>query len=249
MRMKKVAADMAATVEMWVWGCNRITKNVAWRAILPDGQYLVTVGAVGLRERKKLDTRRALSDAAMTLTFDRGLENVTREDIAKLAGVSLRTFNNYFTGKYEALAYRQIERIRRSIDLLRERPADEPLWTSITESVIAPLDADLEDAGGAENAVPTRQQLVEVRKLLMIPEIRDATFRGMFDDWVAVIAERAGTEPSDLYPRLVAAVVRAVGDVAMDEYAAADPPVSFASLLREGFAAVAAGLPEPGRKS
>ncbi|MGV0741423.1 TetR/AcrR family transcriptional regulator [Mycolicibacterium sp. XJ870] len=201
-----------------------------------------------LRERKKLDTRRALSDAALTLVFDRGLENVTREDIANLAGVSLRTFNNYFTGKYEALAYRQTERMRRSIDLLRARPAGEPLWTSLTESVLEPLDADFDDVYGAETALPTRQQLVEVRKLLMIPEIRDATFRGMFAEWVAAIAERTGTDPErDMYPRLVAAVVRAVGDVAMDEYATSDPPVAFTSLLRQGFAAVAAGLPEPER--
>jgi AcrR family transcriptional regulator len=205
---------------------------------------------VGLRERKKLDTRRALSDAALELAFARGLENVTREDIATLAGVSLRTFNNYFTGKYEALAYRQAERMRRSIDMLRGRPADEPLWTAITDSVLEPLDEDFEDVYGAENALPTRQQLVEVRKLLMVPEIRDATFRGLFDEWAVVIAERTGTDPQrDMYPRLVAAVVRAVGDVAMDEYAASDPPVPFTSLLRKGFAAVAAGLPEPGRKS
>jgi AcrR family transcriptional regulator len=202
----------------------------------------------GLRERKKLDTRRALSDAALTLMFERGgLDNVTREDIANLAGVSLRTFNNYFTGKYEALAYRQTERMRRSIDLLRGRPADEPLWTSITESVVQPLDVDFADTNGAENALPTRQQLAEVRKLLMIPEIRDAAFKELFDEWVVAIADRTGTDPArDTYPRLVAAVVRAVGDVAMDAYAAADPPVSISSLLRRGFADVAAGLPVPG---
>ncbi|ODR18749.1 TetR/AcrR family transcriptional regulator [Mycolicibacterium porcinum] len=204
--------------------------------------------APGLRERKKLDTRRALSDAALNLAFERGLENVTREDIANLAGVSLRTFTNYFAGKYEALAYRQQERLRRSIDMLRARPVDEPLWTAIAESVVKPLDDDMSDVYGAENVLPTREQLVEVRKLLMIPEIRDATFRGMSDEWVVAIAERTGTEPHDMYPRLVAAVVRAVGDVAMDEYGNADPPVAFASLLRNGFAAVAAGLPEPGGK-
>ncbi len=220
-------------------------KIACWE-ILPDGQQFSTVGGVGLRERKKLDTRRALSDAALHLMFERGgLENVTREDIAAMAGVSVRTFNNYFTGKYEALAYRQTERMRRSIELLRERPADEPLWTAITEAVIAPLQEDMDDVYGQENALPTRRQLVEVRKILTIPQIRDVTFRGMFDEWVAVIAERTGTDPGDRYPRLVAAVVRAVGDVAMDEYAGADPPVSFPSLLREGFAAVAAGLPEP----
>lgn len=200
---------------------------------------------MGLRERKKLDTRRALSDAALHLMFEReGLENVTREDIAAMAGVSVRTFNNYFTGKYEALAYRQTERMRRSIERLGERPAEEPLWTAITEAVIAPLEEDLDDVYGPENALPTHQQLAQVRKVLMIPEIRDATFRGLFDEWVAAIAARTGTDPRDRYPRLVAAVVRAVGDVAMDEYANADPPVPLSSLLREGFAAVAAGLPE-----
>lgn len=219
---------------------------------MPNGQYSVYREgmAPGLRERKKLDTRRALSDAALSLAFERGLENVTREDIANLAGVSLRTFTNYFAGKYDALAYRQQERMRRSIDMLRARPADEPLWTAITESVIKPLDADMADVYGVENALPTRQQLGEVRKLLMIPEIRDATFRGMAEEWVAVIAERTGTDPRrDMYPRLVAAIVRAVGDVAMDVYGNSDPPVSFTSLLRKGFAAVAAGLPEPGGKN
>ena len=80
---------------------------------------------LGLRERKKLDTRRALSDAALQLMFERGIDNVTREAIADLAGVSLRTFSNYFTGKYEAIAYRQTERVGRSIAALRQRPADE----------------------------------------------------------------------------------------------------------------------------
>jgi hypothetical protein len=115
--------------------------------------------------------------------------------------------------------------------------------------VIKPLDADLSDVYGAENVLPSRRQLAEVRKLLMVAEIRDAMFRGMHEEWVAVIAERTGTDPQrDMYPRLVAAVVRAVGDVAMDEYGISDPPVAFTSLLRKGFAAVAAGLPEPGGK-
>src|SRR3954464_14389692 len=96
----------------------------------------------GLRERKKLDTRRALSDAALKLAFEHGLDSVTREAIADLAGVSLRTFNNYFTGRYGARPYRKPGRLRRSIAVRRDRPADEPLWTSIAEAVIAPLEED-----------------------------------------------------------------------------------------------------------
>src|SRR6202012_2912168 len=109
------------------------------------------VAMTGLRERKKADTRRALSDAALRLAFERGLDNVTREDVANLAGVSVRTFNNYFAGKYEALAYRQPGRVRRSIDARRQRPADEPLWTALTQAVLQPLEEDFGDVHGDEN--------------------------------------------------------------------------------------------------
>jgi AcrR family transcriptional regulator len=171
---------------------------------------------------------------------------VTREAIADLAGVSLRTFNNYFTGKYEALAYRQTERLRRSIAVLRDRPADEPLWTSIAEAVIAPLEEDFRDATGEENKIPSRAELAEARKLLMRPEIRDAANKELFDEWLEVIAERTGTDAErDLYPRLVSAVVRAVGDAATELYVRSDPPVLITTLIRTGFAEVAAGLPEP----
>jgi AcrR family transcriptional regulator len=204
------------------------------------------VTTLGLRERKKLDTRRALSDAALNLMFERGIDNVTREAIADLAGVSLRTFSNYFTGKYEALAYRQTERVRRSIAALRQRPVGEPLWTSITEAVMAPLEQDFYDVNGDENRAPSRAELAEIRKLVLSPEIRDAVTKDLFDEWVEVIAERTHTDPArDIYPRLVAAVVRAVGDAAMESYATADPPVAITALLRSAFAAVAAGLPAP----
>lgn len=204
----------------------------------------------GLRERKKSDTRRALSDAALQLAFERGLDNVTRDDIASVAGVSLRTFNNYFTGKYEALAYRQAERMRRGVAELRQRPADEPLWTAIGHSVLTPLEEDFADVGGDENRIPSRKELVEIRKLLMSPQIRNAVADDLFDEWLAVIAQRTGTDPEhDLYPRLVLAVMRAVGDAAADAYVAADPPVAITTLIREGFSAVAAGLPVPAREA
>jgi AcrR family transcriptional regulator len=211
---------------------------------------LGVVANSGLRERKKADTRRALSDAALQLAFERGLDNITREDIADVAGVSLRTFTNYFNGKYEALAYRQTERMRRSVAELRKRPADEPLWTAITRAVLTPLKEDFADFDAEENWVPSRQELAEVRKLLMSPQIRGAMSRDLFDEWREVIAERTGTDPEhDMYPRLVVAVVRAVGDAAADAYVAAEPPVAITTLIREGLAAVAAGLPEPGERS
>lgn len=196
--------------------------------------------ALGLRERKKLGTRWALSDAALELAVERGLDNVTREDIANRAGVSLRTFNNYFTGKYEAVAFRQVDRTRQSLAAFRQRPADEPLWSAITAAMLAPLEAE-----GATDVRPTPAELVVLRDLLSARDLRAALTKDLFADWVDAIAERTGTDPvRDIYPRLVTAVVRAVGETAMEAYANADPPVAYTELLRRGYAAVAAGLPE-----
>jgi AcrR family transcriptional regulator len=196
--------------------------------------------SLGLRERKKLGTRWALSDAALELALEQGLENVTREGIANRAGVSLRTFNNYFTGKYEAVAFRQIDRTRQSLAAFRERPADEPLWSAITEAMLAPLEAE-----GAMDVRPTHEELVVIRDLLTAKDLRAALTKGLFSDWVEAIAQRTGMDPvRDMYPRLVTAVVRAVGETAMEAYVNADPPVAYTELLRRGYAAVAAGLPE-----
>jgi AcrR family transcriptional regulator len=197
-------------------------------------------GTLGLRERKKLGTRWALSDAALELALERGLDNVTREDIANRAGVSLRTFNNYFAGKYEAVAFRQIDRTRQSLAAFRARPADEPLWSAITQAMLEPLEAE-----GAADVRPTPDELVVLRDLMSARDLRAALTKDLFADWVDAIAERTGTDPAhDMYPRLVTAVIRAVGETAMEAYAYADPPVAYPELLRRGFADVAAGLPE-----
>jgi len=57
----------------------------------------------GLRERKKQATREALREAALRLALERGPDNVRVDDIAEAAGVSPRTYNNYFASREQAI--------------------------------------------------------------------------------------------------------------------------------------------------
>ena len=69
----------------------------------------------------------AIPMAALRLAVERGLENVTVEDMTAEAGVSLRTFGNYFSSKYEAICAIGTDRARRIGATLLARPAGEPL--------------------------------------------------------------------------------------------------------------------------
>ena len=57
----------------------------------------------GVRERKKLATREALSAAALRLALEHRPQNVRVDDIAEAAGVSPRTYNNYFSSREQAI--------------------------------------------------------------------------------------------------------------------------------------------------
>ena len=89
----------------------------------------------GLRERKKQATREALHRATLRLTGERGLDQVTVEAIADAAGVSRRTFSNYFSGKEEALLHGEQVRMRLLVEVVRARPAEETYWTALTGAV------------------------------------------------------------------------------------------------------------------
>jgi AcrR family transcriptional regulator len=60
---------------------------------------LNNVTEVGLRERKKAQTRRAIADAAARLFAERGYEQVAVSDVAREAQVSEQTVYNYFQTK------------------------------------------------------------------------------------------------------------------------------------------------------
>jgi AcrR family transcriptional regulator len=195
---------------------------------------------VGLRERKKQETRDALSWAAIRLGVERGWDNVTVADVAAAANVSERTFRNYFANKAEAVAARHLDRMMRVADELRGRPVDEPLWEAITSAVTSQF------AGGQ----PQNKHWTEaVRLILNEPDVERGFVRATETaqrEFAAVVAERTGTDVArELYPTLVAAAVSAAITSSMEHWLRADPPVAIEGLIREAFDRLRAGLPVP----
>jgi AcrR family transcriptional regulator len=202
---------------------------------------MTTSRAPGHRERKKQQTREALSWAALRLAVERGLGNVLVEDIAAEAGVSPRTFNNYFSSKAEAIVWRQLDRLRRVAGLLRERPPAEPLWEAVAHAVTTTFDHG--------ESLPDQQWTAGVRLMLGEIELQGELIKGgaaVEHEVAAVIAERTGTDAGrDLYPLLVAAAIGGAIRVAGEQWLRTDPPVPLPTLLRDAIDGLAAGLPAP----
>ncbi len=200
-----------------------------------------------LRERNRLTTRDAIAEAAMQLSMRHGIQAVRIEDIAAEAGIALRTFRHYFANKYEALVARHLAWMRMAAEALRDRPAEEPLWTAIPAAFISHWEAGL-----GENDTPTPVLLAELRLLfgdrILQGEILKA---GVADDseFALVVAERTGLDVSSLYPRLVAGAVTVVMLLALDAFLKADPPMPIKALMRDAFDQLARGFPEPGLRT
>ncbi len=96
----------------------------------------VVTRRAGLRERKKQATRTALREAALRLAVERGPNNVRVDDIAEAAGVSPRTYNNYFSSREEAIvAAVTAEREARVAAAVAARPPDVPLADAVADAI------------------------------------------------------------------------------------------------------------------
>jgi len=188
----------------------------------------------GLRERKKRATREALRLAALRLAVEKGWEQVRVEDIAAEAGVSTRTFNNYFASKDEAFLATAYDRGARMQAALAARPAEEPLWPAVIEAVVYGFADETADLRQARRIRPTPALAAEQLKATAVIE------QGLAEG----IARRIGADAGrDLYPRLVAAAVTSATRVTFEHWLRTGSGLPFPPVLRDALGRVAAGLP------
>lgn len=164
---------------------------------------LVAARRTGLREQKKQATREGLRAAALRLALECGPENVRVDDIAAAAGVSPRTYNNYFSSREQAIvAAVTAEREAQIAAAVAARPASVRLADAVADAIV-----DQYTNPGQHN--PAALLLITTR-----PALRDAfvdTAGTIEHPLAAAIAERLGdTDPytAHVLAASVAAAVR-----------------------------------------
>jgi AcrR family transcriptional regulator len=194
----------------------------------------------GLRERKKAETRQALMAAAVRLAEDLGPDRVTVEAIADAAGVSPRTFFNYFTSKEDAIVGVNPSETSDLLDDLAARPADEsPLEAlhAMAVAAAARLEAKADD-------MMARHRLIQAHPSLAVR--RAARFSEVERALAEEVARRTGLHVDrDPYPMLAAATALSAVRVAVAAWQERDRPGPLADVLDETFTLLARGLPSP----
>ncbi|GAA3680403.1 TetR/AcrR family transcriptional regulator [Nonomuraea antimicrobica] len=193
--------------------------------------------AMGLRARNKQATREAIGNAALRLAIDQGphgLALVRVHDIATAAGVSPRTYNNYFSSREEAICAFQADQSKRVGQALRSRPADEPLDEAVIAAVIELYTDPEPDKAGLRMIMSTPELEGEALKAFTMAE----------GPLAEAIAARTGTESGrDLFPTVMAAAVAGAIRVAGRHWLEPGNTGSFAPILRHALSCVVPAAP------
>jgi AcrR family transcriptional regulator len=196
---------------------------------------------IGLRERKKAQTRRALTAAAIRLSIERGSpDRVTVEEISEAADVSPRTFFNYFSSKEDAVLGVDPERRTELRAELELRPADEAPVEALRAALLSTAE------GIDENAELWAQRLQLVREHPTLSAGYVASFADFERGMVEAMAARLGLDPdADLYPAIVVATALTIMRVTVKHWQATDADTPLADLLDVAFDQLADGLALP----
>ena len=201
------------------------------------------------RELNKAATRQAITDASLQLLRSKGPGNFTVEDIADAAGISRRTFFNYFSSTEAALASVTHGFLDNALAQFRLRPADEPILESARAALIQLADpmtvAPMAELYSLSQSNPqlNRSEL----------EAWDHCTAEIIDAARERFARNPGAELNELYLRALAGSLISCGKAAMDvwfeQHGGSLTPESLAalrqllidsmSLLGSGFAPTA----------
>lgn len=193
----------------------------------------------GLRERKKLDTRRRIEAAALDRFERDGFEATTVDDIAAAADIAPRTFFHYFATKEDVVLADYATRLGRITTTLDEQPDSESLWSALRRAfVVVAADYQTEQS----------QLLRRFRITADTPSVfaRSLQLQAGWEDAVAdALTQRMGLDPDpDITPRLLAAAALAAMRASLRQWLADGGVNPLPQYVTESFDRLARGLGE-----
>jgi AcrR family transcriptional regulator len=193
---------------------------------------------LGLRERKKQQTRQAIAEAAKRLFLERGFEQVSVGEVARAADVSEQTVFNYFPTK-EDLVFERMDTFEHELlTAVRARPVGESPLRAFARFILDRSDSAM--AGDGRRRVAELTRLVTASPSLMSRE-RQIVAK-YTEALAALLAEDSGAAPDDIEPRLAAEAMMAFHRSLID----------FArrrALSRKSGASLAADIREAGERA
>ncbi len=187
---------------------------------------------LGLRERKKQQTKRALEQAAFDLFAEQGYAETTVEDIAAAAQVSRASFFRYFGSKEDVLTADDDVRRERFMLALARQPRDIPVLAAVRAAVAE----HLAYARADDRRVTYVKVILGSRVLLgRANEIRLRWLRELESE---LRARLPGSSNVDILAAMLAGIVLAVLETTL-RLVAVDPERDLADILDTGFGLLA----------
>ena len=186
--------------------------------------------APGLRERRKQETRQAISDIATQMFVARGFDEVTIAQVADAAGVAKMTVTNYFPRKEDLVFDRAEAVVRHLADVIGARAPGESMLAAIrrdfAEAVTrADVTLGLSSPGFAAMILSSPVLVSRAREML------DQRERALGD---AIAAETGTDNPQQrLAAALLASVHRVLAGEATQRSLAGQPHEQICAVLAD----------------
>jgi AcrR family transcriptional regulator len=197
----------------------------------------IETAELGLRERKRIATRRSIQLAAIRLVSENGLDRLTVDEIGRAADISPRTFFNYFPTKEAAL-------VGDSPSLPDDEFLDRFISAGPGQSILAGMAELLTEAS---ERVAEDHELTQLRRSVLkehpqLFAMRMVTMKNFEEDLRLVVAQRLQRDDPSLdddtllsRSRLTTLVAAAAMRHAWTSWADDGGTSDLASRLRESF--------------
>jgi AcrR family transcriptional regulator len=216
---------------------------------------------MGLRERKKAQTRQLIADTAWRLFADRGFERVTVAEVAREAQVAVATVFNYFPTKEDLFFFRLEAFGADLVEAVAGRAAGEPALAAFRRQLLGAGGLLAQVGAGDDQAL---ERLRTMNRVIAASPALQAREQQAFAHTAAALADRlaadTGAAPGDLDAQVAAnalvGVQRALVDYTRRRVLADKRPAGLAAdvralaerafaLLEDGLGGYAAGPAGP----